>query len=94
MFSYIKKNRKKPEAVIEVEETVKCNVASDEQANVIAPSIVEEAGQDSDMVKDLALLVSNAIEIWTKKYGLKNLPRYIVLEQVISILSTVKEIMK
>lgn len=50
--------------------------------------------EDEDMAKDLAYLVGEAISVWAKKYQLENIPRKIILEQAISILSATRDFMK
>lgn len=55
---------------------------------------VEVEDEDEDMAKDLAYLVGEAISVWAKKYQLENMPRKIILEQAISILSTTRDFMK
>jgi len=55
---------------------------------------VEVEDEDKDMAKDLAYLVGEAISVWAKKYQLENMPRKIILEQAISILSTTRDFMK
>ncbi len=45
---------------------------------------------DDDMAKDLAVLIGNAISLWTKKYHLESMPYDVVLDQVLSIISTIR----
>lgn len=49
---------------------------------------------DEDMAKDLAHFVGDAIAIWAKKYQLDNVPSDIILEQAISILLIMHDLMK
>lgn len=44
-----------------------------------------------DMTEDLAKLINDAISIWAKKYHLETLPRDVILDQVLTILTAVRE---
>ena len=61
---------------------------------VITKTLCSTEVEDEDMAKDLAYLVGEAISVWAKKYQLENMPRKIILEQAISILSTTRDFMK
>lgn len=44
-----------------------------------------------DMTQDLAIRIGSAISSWANKYHLEHLPRDIVLDQALAILTTVRD---
>ena len=44
-----------------------------------------------DMVKDLLMLVGQAIEVWADKYCLSDLPKHIIFNQALSIINTLRK---
>ena len=44
------------------------------------------------MTKDLMMLVGDAIEQWSKKYNMENLPKKIVFKQALTILNGIDQI--
>lgn len=43
---------------------------------------------DSDIARDLMILIGNSIDEWARRYGMEQLPRKIILEQALSIMNT------
>lgn len=60
---------------------------------IITTDTLDTNVQDEDMAKDLASLVNESITVWVKKYHLENLPRDIILDQVIGILETYRNLL-
>lgn len=48
--------------------------------------------EENDMTKDLMMLVGDAIEQWSKKYNMENLPKKIVFKQALTILNGIDQI--
>lgn len=90
MVLFGKVRKKDPEGLVEA--LVDVNDSSNTE--VIGKKLCDTGVADGDMARDLAYLVGDAITVWAKKHQLENMPRDIILDQAISILLTMRDLMK